>query len=921
MKIKFGMVFLASALAAASASATVVATTNTFTGSSSISGWYNMGSVNATIAYSSGAGPRWDYWDGDDAVEQPAAESSEAAAIVAAGGTITGDGLLADGALWFDVQDGETGNEYIAFNLGGTMDEGETITFSYSVFNNNDYYNYTQGQLWDVTTGTLLAVAGATPQNANGWTIVKARSGVDYQPYDWSVSYTATAAEAGHELAIVFREWANSNQRDPYIDNIAVTSSTPKAIEATINTFADAGSVNGWYNIGTVNAVISHSNGAGPRWDYWDGDDLVSQPAAETSEAAAIIAADGTITGDEALADGALWFDVQDGVSGNESIALTLPGEMVEGEMIRFSYNAFNNNDYWNMVQGQLWDMTVSNQLAVANWVTVSANSAVDYRPYNAAVSYLTTAAEAGHKLAIVFREWGNSNQRDPYIDNIRVTTTLIDPEAMYQRWASDNGLTSLNHAYTADPDGDELNNLGEYGIGGDPTDGANRGIRSTGGISDDNGTNWLSYVHPRRSDFWLGGLDYHLETRTNLVDGADWADGNYSLFGIGETGDALDYVTNRFPPLGTPAQFVRLAITEPAIRPPASEELSAFEQKTVLFSGGDDGIDTYRIPALITAANGDLVACVDGRHYSGADLKDSMDIDIVFKRSTDHGVSWSSMNKVCDFGYGYPASDASLILDRTTGEIFCFYNYMDQNNAPGEYRFYLQRSTDCGATWGSSLDFTDQISEPSWTNDFKFMTSGRGIQLQNGRLLHNLVKSGEVYLFGSDDHGASWQRIDVPVRPANESKVVELTDGSLMVNSRVSYEADARWVHVSDDEGQSWTSLPDPNLADPGCNASIIRYTSKKDGYAKDRLLFCNASNADVRTDLAVRISYDEGKSWSAGKIIDTGDLNGYSSLTICEDGSIAVLYEGDNTIIFARFTLEALTDGKDTLSIPYQL
>ncbi len=241
MKVKLGMVVLAGVFAVASAHAGIVAMENTFTGSSSINGWYNMGTVNATIGYSSGAGPRWDYWDGDDGVAQPAAETSEAAAIVAAGGTITGDGLLADGALWFNTTDGTSGNEYIAYTLGGTMEEGEEITFSYGVFNNNDYYNYTQGQLWDVTTGTQLAAAGATPQNGNGWTIVKANSDIAYQPQDWFVSYTATASEEGHELAVVFREWANSNNRDPYIDNISVTSSIPEP--ATLGVIAAFGAV------------------------------------------------------------------------------------------------------------------------------------------------------------------------------------------------------------------------------------------------------------------------------------------------------------------------------------------------------------------------------------------------------------------------------------------------------------------------------------------------------------------------------------------------------------------------------------------------------------------------------------------------------------------------------------------------------
>lgn len=69
------------------------------------------------------------------------------------------------------------------------------------------------------------------------------------------------------------------------------------------------------------------------------------------------------------------------------------------------------------------------------------------------------------------------------------------------------------------------------------------------------------------------------------------------------------------------------------------------------------------------------------------------------------------------------------------------------------------------------------------------------------------------------------------------------------------------------------------------------------------------------------MRISYDEGRTWSDGKVINPGP-SAYSSLTICKDGSIGVLYEpGYKAVRFARFTLEDLTDGKDKLSRPYIL
>lgn len=345
-------------------------------------------------------------------------------------------------------------------------------------------------------------------------------------------------------------------------------------------------------------------------------------------------------------------------------------------------------------------------------------------------------------------------------------------------------------------------------------------------------------------------------------------------------------------------------------------------EKKDIFISGTED-THTFRIPALITAANGDLLACVDARRKSSGDLIWVRDIDIVFKRSTDNGKTWGPMETIIDYGdesVGKPASDPSFILDRETEEIFCFYNFMDQVNAPKEFRLHVQRSKDHGKTWSEPRDITDDIAKPEWKMDFKFITSGRGIQRRNGDLLHTLVnlKNG-LHLFGSKDHGKTWSFIDTPIKPANESKVIELADESLMINARLNGKG-FRGVHRSSDEGRSWDFEIDPTQVDPGCNGSILRYTSIEGGYEKNRLLLCHANSASGRKNLVVKISYDEGRTWTEGKVIDPGPA-AYSSLTICKDGTIGVLYEpGYSAIRFARFTLEDLTDGKDKLAIPYK-
>ena len=209
-------------LAGASSQAAVVPFKNTFTGRSSIEGWRAFAmppkaTGTPLVSYQNGAGPRWDYWDGDDAVPEVARTSEESNAVVAAGGTITGDGLLADGALKFNATDGIKGNEYIACGVEGAMEAGEAITFGFNAFNQADYGFMVQAQLWDITANRELATGE--------WVKVPANSKPDYKPVDGSVSYTATDAEAGHSLAVVFREWGNKSKRDPCIDNVWLTSS------------------------------------------------------------------------------------------------------------------------------------------------------------------------------------------------------------------------------------------------------------------------------------------------------------------------------------------------------------------------------------------------------------------------------------------------------------------------------------------------------------------------------------------------------------------------------------------------------------------------------------------------------------------------------------------------------------------------
>jgi sialidase-1 len=207
----------------------------------------------------------------------------------------------------------------------------------------------------------------------------------------------------------------------------------------------------------------------------------------------------------------------------------------------------------------------------------------------------------------------------------------------------------------------------------------------------------------------------------------------------------------------------------------------------------------------------------------------------------------------------------------------------------------------------------------------------GIGIQLRRGphkgRLLIPFHEGPfghwDVFVVFSDDRGATWHLGDaapgahVPdgkggtTSQANEAQIVELADGSVRLNARRWAGKPVRKTSVSRDGGATWSSIEDaPELMDPSCMASIVRYSDPLDG-AKSRLLFSGPQSTKRDTG-TVFLSEDEGATWPVKRVLWPGSF-AYSVLTALPDGTIGCLFETDNTdrIVFARFTLGWLTDG----------
>lgn len=334
------------------------------------------------------------------------------------------------------------------------------------------------------------------------------------------------------------------------------------------------------------------------------------------------------------------------------------------------------------------------------------------------------------------------------------------------------------------------------------------------------------------------------------------------------------------------------------------------FDMKILFEKASLSASGCFRIPALATAPNGDLIAAIDERVNDCADLKGNTDINIVIRRSLDNGETWSAIETVVDYPFGQSASDPSMIVDKQTGLVFLFFNYMDLLNANDIYHFKVIKSNDNGKTWSKPEDITNQIAPLEWKNDFMFVTSGKGTQTKKGKLLHTLVNLDKgLHLFASDDNGQSWYLLQTPLIPGDESKVIELADGSWMVSSRINNHKGQRTVHLSSDEGKTWATHSDTSLLDPGCNASLIRFEKEGENSESNILLFSNANHPKERQNMTIKVSYDNGKSWAKQKTIYAGSA-AYSSMTVLKNGEIGVFFEKDNYTenVFVRFTLEDL-------------
>ncbi len=337
------------------------------------------------------------------------------------------------------------------------------------------------------------------------------------------------------------------------------------------------------------------------------------------------------------------------------------------------------------------------------------------------------------------------------------------------------------------------------------------------------------------------------------------------------------------------------------------------------VFVSGEDGYAGYRIPAIETTPDGSLLAFAEARKYNLADPGGKeQEIDLVLKRSTDGGSTWSPMAVIEHSGEYWSSANPATVADRETGRVWVFYlrckpGRGSEGARPGtdDARNLARYSDDDGRTWSEPIDQTAvarDMSDSQWR--ISVPGPGGAVQDQTGRLVVPMWKVApwKAFVIFSEDHGRTWQRgADVPgTQGSDEDQLVVLTDGRILLDAR-QQDGSHRWNATSADGGRTW-SEPRPGEEVSRVCCAIERYTLESAGDDRNRIVWTGPKGPGRKT-LIVRTSYDEGRTFTNERLI-SDEPAAYSDLTVLKDKSVGVLWERGNYrfLSFTRLTRDFL-------------
>ena len=338
------------------------------------------------------------------------------------------------------------------------------------------------------------------------------------------------------------------------------------------------------------------------------------------------------------------------------------------------------------------------------------------------------------------------------------------------------------------------------------------------------------------------------------------------------------------------------------------------YKVQSAPFQPYDLGSHYWRIPAMVVlhhqqgenaSKNGRVVTMADNRFDHNGDLPNH--IDVYERHSDDNGATWSTHKMVVGtdadhalVGGNHGFGDVSLV-ECASGKIVAI-----MVGGPGYFGSTpsnpivptIITSTDGGDTWSTPRTLTDELYNTTYNEGAvqgSFAGSGRGLMLQrqkdeqlNGRIMfamsHRFANNNvQEYIIYSDDEGNTWKfSTQSAYSGGDESKLVELADGTVMISVRQSGQ---RGYNTSTDGGVTWgTQAKWADINGNACNGDIL--------YVNKHVMLHSYPNDGKRKNVTIKASFDSGKSWSKPYVV-CAPSSCYSTMDVTKDGDIAIFYE----------------------------
>ncbi len=359
-----------------------------------------------------------------------------------------------------------------------------------------------------------------------------------------------------------------------------------------------------------------------------------------------------------------------------------------------------------------------------------------------------------------------------------------------------------------------------------------------------------------------------------------------------------------------------------------------------------------YRIPAIATASNGDIIAVADYRH-SRADIGMATNgrIDLRARISSDNGETWGEIfdivqgkgaaginpdNKDMYVGFGDPA----IVADRESSRVLvvsCSGNVSfpngQRNNHQGIAHFY---SEDYGKTWSTPVDLSESIYSQfdntqhgpvramfvgsGKISQSRYIKVGEYYRIYCAILVKNVNGTHVNFVLYSDDFGGKWTVLgggEVSPIPSggDEPKADELPDGSVIISSRTSGGRIYNIFSYTDSERAEgyWGTATYSNANNNGTvavnnstNGEIMFVPAKRT--ADDKKVYLALQSVPLGSGRAnVGIYYKEletladfvspqaiAADWD-GRHQSSYLSGAYSTMTLQNDNNIGFLYEED--------------------------